>query len=125
MKLLTPYLNNQRLAIHPAQVLAHIRRDDVKANIRALWSAPYDADPILEPEFVGLTHGQVILMQQMKRAVEGDGSATDRILDRLIGKPEQVNKNLNVQGTYAEFMERVALAEGIIDVDASSTTPNK
>lgn len=107
---------------HPAQILANIRRDDVKANIKALWCALYDADPILEPDYVGLTYGQVVLLQQVQQAARGDGTATDRLLDRLIGKPEQVNKNLNVQGTYKEFMEEVAKAEGIIDVDARATT---
>lgn len=111
----------QTLSIHPAQVLAHVKRDDVKANIRELWCAPYDADPILEPDFVGLTHGQVILLQQMRLAARGEGGAVDRVLDRLIGKPEQVNKNLNVQGTYKDFLEEVARKEGIIDVDARTT----
>lgn len=115
-------LNNQRLAVHPAQYLATIKKDDVKANIKALWAMPYDADPILEPEFVGLTYGQVIVQQQMIAAARGDGAAMDRILDRMIGKAEQVNKNLNISGSYADFMEQVALKEGIIDVDPSSAT---
>lgn len=122
MTLMSQFLNNkkgQMLALHPAQYLATIKQADVKANIKALWCAPYDADPILEPEFVGLTHGQVILMQQMKKAIAGDGESTDRLMDRMIGKPEQVNKNLNVQGTYKDFMEEVAKAEGIIDVDGN------
>lgn len=118
MNQLSSKIRAQVLSIHPAQVLANIKRDDVKANIKALWSAPYDADPILEPDYVGLTHGQVILFQQMKFAIKGDGNATDRLLDRMIGRPEQINKNLNVSGTYRDFLEEVAIAEGIIDAES-------
>lgn len=119
-------LSKQKLALHPAQYLASLKRDDVKGNIKAIWSTPYDADPILEPEFVGLTYGQAALLKQMQQAVRGDGASVDRILDRMIGKPEQVNKNLNVQGTYAEFMEQVAKAEGgIIDVDADTAVSDQ
>lgn len=107
-----PYPTN-----HPAQFLSNIKAADVKANIKAMWEIPYDADPILEPEFVGLSHGQVIIAQQFKKAVGGDGESTDRLLDRMIGKPEQTNKNLNVQGTYKDFLEEVGRQEGIIDAD--------
>lgn len=112
-------MNKQKLAVHPAQYLATVKRDDIKANIKAMWLMPYDADPILEPDLVGLTCGQVILMTQIKQAVNGDGAATDRLLDRMIGKPEQTNKNLNLNGSYKDFLEEVAKAEGIIDVDGN------
>jgi len=122
----TPCLSKQRLAVHPAQYLASLKKEDVKGNFKALWCLAYDADPILEPEYVGLTYGQVAIMQQMKQAAKGDGGAMDRVLDRTVGKAEQVNKNLNVQGTYAEFMEMVARAEGgIIDVDPTAATSNQ
>ena len=107
----------QKLAIHPAQYLANIRSSDVKKSLTTLWDMPYDADPLLEPEFVGLTHGQVVMSRQFQMAVRGDGAAVDRILDRMIGKPEQVNKNLNVNGTYKEFLEEVAKAEGLLDAN--------
>lgn len=110
-------MSKQISAIHPAQMLVNIKKDDVKANIKALWNLPYDADPLLEPECVGLTYGQVIIQQQMKAAIRGDGTAVDRLLDRMIGKPEQVNKNLNVSGSYKDWLEQVAKEEGILDAD--------
>ena len=103
--------------MHPAEYLATIKSDDIKANIKALWCMPYDADPILEPELMGLTMGQVVLYKQMRLALRDSGEATDRLLDRGWGKPEQTNKNLNVSGTYKDFLEEVAKAEGIIDVE--------
>lgn len=105
------------LAVHPAQALAQIKKSDIKANIIALWNTPYDADPLLEPEMVGLTYGQKILMEQIKAGVRGDGQAVDRLLDRMIGKPESINKNLNVNGSYKDWVEEVARQEGIIDAD--------
>lgn len=124
MKTPLPYRHDKQFIKHPAMYLSLVKNDDVKANIKALWNMPYEADEILEPEFVGLTYGQVILFQQIKTAVRGDGQATDRILDRMIGRPEQVNKNLNVSGTYAEWLDQIAKQEGIIDADFN-TTENK
>lgn len=115
----TPCLNNT------VKFLSTIKRDDVKNTIKALWSLTYDADPILEPDYIGLTNGQVIMMKQVELAVKGDGASIDRLLDRMIGKPEQVNKNLNVQGTYKEFMEEVARQEGIIDVESGTTASDQ
>lgn len=112
-------LRGQTLALHPAQYLATIKADDVKSNIKAMWLMPYDADPILEPEFVGLTQGQVVLAQQFKAAARGDGAAVDRLLDRMVGKPEQVNKNVNLNGTYKDWLEEIAKAEGIINADGN------
>lgn len=113
------------LAVHPALYLARIKRDDIKGTFKALWNHPYPADPLLEPEFEGLTYGQVAVHQQMIAAARGSLEALNTILDRIIGKPEQVNKNLNVQGTYADFMEQVAIKEGIIDVDASAANSDQ
>lgn len=116
---ITPYSNDC------VKALSTIKRDDVRNTIKSLWSLRYDADPILEPEFVGLTNGQVIMLRQVQLAANGDGTAVDRLLDRMIGKPEQINKNLNVQGTYKEFMEEVARQEGIIDVEPSTTASDQ
>ena len=112
-------LNKQKqlCAMHPAHYLALVKVDDVKANIKAFWTAPYDADPILEPELVGMTMGQVILFKQVQQAACGLGESVDRLLDRMIGKPEQLNKNVNLTGTYRDFLEEVAKREGIIDID--------
>lgn len=110
--------NSKRIsAMHPAQYLALIKVDDVKANIKQFWTMPYDGDPILEPELVGLTFGQVILFRQVQQAAHGLGESVDRLLDRMIGKPEQLNKNINVHGSYKDWLEEVAKAEGVIDVD--------
>ena len=118
----TPSLLNPRtgqLVMHPAKYLAQIKKDDVKGALKVIWGMPYDADPILEPDFIGLTTGEVIMLVQAKRAIEGDGSAVDRILDRMIGKPEQLNKNLNLTGSYAEWLEQIdKMEKDIVDVES-------
>lgn len=109
--------NGQLQPLHPAQVLAAVKSDNIKATLVQLWSCKYPADPILEPEYVGLTYGQVALLIQTKRAALGDGTALDRILDRMIGKPQTLNTNVNVGASYTDFLDEVAKQEGVIDVD--------
>jgi hypothetical protein len=112
----TNYRNRQNgLSRHPADHLLMVREKDVKGIIRAFWNMPYDGDPLLEPETDGLTVGEVVLLRQITRAAVGDGQATDRILDRLIGKPMQVNANLNATGSYKDFLREIAVKEGLLD----------
>ena len=95
--------------------MTRLRSSNVKAVIKELWNTPYDADPLLEPDFDGLTYGQAIILRQMQHAAAGYGDSVDRILDRLIGKPMQVNANMNTTGTYKEFLEELARKEGLLD----------
>lgn len=115
----------QVCAVHPMQYLAQVKSDDVKGSIKQFWTMPYDADPILEPELVGLTYGQTILFRQFQLAAKGLGESVDRLLDRMIGKPEQLNKNVNLTGSYKDFLEEVAKREGIIDVDGHVVEPER
>lgn len=110
---------NRPIGGHAAQILANIKKEDVGQNMRELWCMEYPADPILEPDLVGLTYGQVALYRQMHRASAGSGEAFDRVLDRMVGKPLQATLNKNINGTYKDFLEEVAKEEGnIIDVEA-------
>lgn len=113
-----PFKHKGQIIKHPAEYLALVKESDIRGNIKALWDMPYEADPIAEPDFVGLTQGQVILFKQLQSAIRGDGAATDRLLDRLVGRPEQVNKNLNVSGTYAEWLDQLAKQDEIIDIES-------
>jgi len=89
-----------------------------------MWDQPYNACPITEPEFEGMTYGQVILKKQVLYAAGGDPAAFDRVLDRMVGKPLQANVNTNLSGSYKDFLEDVARQEskdnppdGAIDVE--------
>ena len=80
---------------------------------------PYPADPLLEPELIGLTYYQVGLIRQAQAMGVGSLEALEFFSDRLIGKPAQVNLNVSANAeSYAEFLKRVAIAEGeIIEVE--------
>ena len=42
--------------------------------------------------------------------------------DRMIGKPAQVNFNINTPESYGEFLKKVAIAEGeVIDTEGGDT----
>lgn len=99
------------MTVHPAQHLAKMSKLDVAGGLRELWDHPYNACPITEPEFEGLTYGQVILKKQILFAASGDPSAFDRVLDRMVGKPVQANVNTNISGSYKDFLEEVARQE--------------
>lgn len=102
-------------AEHPAHYLAAVKLDDVKENIKAMWNMPYPADPILEPDLVGLTFGRVILFKQILAAAKGEGMSVDRLLNRMIGMPVQVQKTLSVQTSYQEYLDQIAKQEGLLD----------
>lgn len=120
MKPLKLFLSGQSLAEHPAQYLARIKQasTDTRGNIKAVMHMPYPADPLLEPEFVGLTFYQVALLRQAQLAAIGELDSLEFFTDRDIGKPAQVNLNINTEETLEQFLKKIAIAEGdIIDVD--------
>ena len=105
---------------HPAQYLARlkIKATDTRGNIKAIMHSPYPADPLLEPEYVGLTYYQVGLIQQARLATIGELDSLEFFTDRDIGKPAQINLNVNTQETLDSFLRKIAIAEGeIVDVE--------
>lgn len=96
--------------------LAQLDSKQTPQMIEAALNAPYPADPLLEPDFVGLTNAQVMVIRQVLRAAGGSGDAFDRIMDRLVGKPTNTSKNLNVSASYEDFLK--ALKDVPIDVPA-------
>ena len=106
---------------HPAEYLAKLKLayNDTKGAIGAVAHMPYPADPLLEPELIGLTYYQVGLIRQAQAMGVGSLEAMEFFSDRLIGKPAQVNLNVSANAeSYAEFLKRVAIAEGeIIEVE--------
>lgn len=113
---------NSLLPIHPAQYLAKCKATEVKTTIEAMWNTRYPACPVLEPEFVGLTFGQVAIFRQVQAAASGCSIAFDKMVDRMVGRPMQVNQNLNVNKSYKDFLLEIAREEGIIDVESGLAT---
>ena len=111
----------QLMAVHPAQYLANIKvaMTDTRGNIKAVMHMPYPADPQLEPELMGLTYYQVGLIKQAGLAAIGELKALEFFTDRDIGKPSQTNLNVSVDAeSYTAFLDRIAKAEGVIDVES-------
>ena len=109
------------MPIHPAEYLAKLKTlpSDARKQIANIAHMPYPADPLLEPEFVGLTYFQVGLLKQAGGMALGLMDSMEFFADRLIGKPAQVNLNLNAQAeSYTDFLDRIAKAEeGVIEAE--------
>ena len=109
-----------KMAEHPAEYLAKLKLkfQDTRAQIRAVMNMPYPADPLIEPELAGLTYYQVGLIRQAQLAGVGSLEALEFFTDRDIGKPAQLNLQVNATESYAEFLKKIAIAEGeVIDVE--------
>ena len=106
---------------HPAEYLAKLKTlpSDARKQIANIAHMPYPADPLLEPELVGLTYYQVGLLKQAGGMAVGCLDSMEFFTDRLIGRPAQVNLNVNANAeSYTEFLDRIAKAEGeTIDVE--------
>jgi len=120
MKSLAPLLP---ICGNPAAYLARLKtaETDVRGQIVNIAHMPYPADPLVEPELIGLTYYQVGLLRQAEGMAAGGIYPLEFFTDRMIGKPAQVNLNLNPTQTYAEFLKQIAAAEGdVIDVKSES-----
>ena len=88
--------------------LAKLSSNQTGQMIEVVLDLPYNADPLLEPELVGLTNAQVMVFRMVQKAANGSSDAFDRIMDRLVGKPVSTSKNLNVQTSYEDFLKTIA-----------------
>ena len=99
---------------HPAEYLAGLKTlpSDARKQIANIAHMPYPADPLLEPEFVGLTYYQVGLLKQAGGMAVGCLDSMEFFTDRLIGRPAQVNLNVNTtRQSYEEFLDTIVRAE--------------
>lgn len=108
------------LGYHPLQYLTTVAANDARKNISAIANMPYPADPLVEPEFEGLTYFQVAVIKQAEMAARhGSLIALEFLTDRILGKPAQVNLNVNARETYEDFLQKIATEEArIIDAEA-------
>lgn len=86
-------------------------KQQVKDILVASVTELYDADPTLEPQYVGKTNMEVMLSKRVKRAaLTGDDDAVEKLLDRLIDKPKTVNesKTLEIKGSYEDVLKDIA-----------------
>lgn len=108
---------------HPAEYLAKLKTGptDARGMVSAIAHMPYPADPLLEPEYAGLTYYQVALMRQAQGMANGLLGSLEFFADRMMGRPAQVNVNVNANETYADFLKHIAeVEEGIIETTAEN-----
>ena len=105
---------------HPASYLAKLKVacTDPRASLSAIAHMPYPADPLVEPELVGLTFYQVGLLRQAGGMAAGILESMEFFADRLTGRPAQVNLNVNAdKETLDSFLQRIHESEkDVIDV---------
>jgi hypothetical protein len=104
---------------HPLEYLSKARSLPIAKTIMAALNMPYPADPFVEPEFVGLTCGEVAIIRQTLYAANGSQDSLNFLLDRAIGKAQQTNLNLNATMTYQDFLDKTAAElekENVINV---------
>lgn len=58
-----------------------------------------------------LTNREVIVAKQVKKALQGDTTAFEKIADREEGKPAQTNVNHNIGQSYTEYLDGLKEAE--------------
>lgn len=108
-------------AYHPLKYLGSIAATDCRKNLTAIAGMPYPADELVEPEFMGLTYFQVAVIKQVEMAARhGSLGALEFLADRILGRPAQVNLNVNTTESYEDFLRKIAAEEQkIIDVEAN------
>ena len=67
----------------------------------------------LEEKFSGkkMTGRELIVVGQICKALKGDTSAFNALLDRMEGKPVQLNENINTDVSYTDFLEKITSQE--------------
>ena len=87
-----------------------------KQNLRDIYliaaSQPYVVEDPFDPEFEkydGMTCAEVMVRKEIEQAARlGDMAAAEKIMDRIIGRPEQISKTLEVSASYEEWLKSQA-----------------
>lgn len=99
-------------AYHPLKYLGEIAATDCRKQLSGIANMPYPADELVEPEYVGLTYFQVAVIKQAEMAARhGSLSALEYLSDRIMGRPAQVNLNVNQKESLDEFLGKIIEAE--------------
>jgi hypothetical protein len=97
-----------------------------KQNLRDIYliaaSQPYVVEDPMDPEFEkydGMTCAEVMVRKEIEAAARaGNVEVAEKIMDRIIGKPERLERRLDVTVNYEEWLK--AQAGPVIGVSPSS-----
>lgn len=76
----------------------------IKDLMRETLNLPYEGS---DPKYQGLTKGEAIILQMVDQASHGDRKARMELMDRLIGRPMQNVKSVNLKGNLADFLDQL------------------
>lgn len=93
--------------------------NNLRLLLRRCLDLPYDG---LNPALAGLSQGEAMMVQLMRQAADGDSDARTQIIDRILGRPQQNIKSLNLSGDINEFLDRVAADTHIETIEVTPET---
>jgi hypothetical protein len=80
-----------------------VTRGQIHDAILAAAALPYDGPD--KDQFPNLTNAEVMVIKKVHAAaVTGDCEA---VLDRILGKPKTSSENVNINGSYEDFLNDV------------------
>lgn len=88
--------------------------------LRRCLDLPYDGK---DPSFKGLSQGEAMIIQMTRDAANGDSDARTQIIDRILGRPQQNIKSVNLSGDLNDFLDKVARETQIQTVDITPNHP--
>ena len=84
------------------------------ALIAAAASVPFTAPSERTADrFANMTVLEVAAIRLMEAAADGDTTATREVFDRILGKPKQETQNVSVNATYQDYLQQIAIEEGV------------
>jgi hypothetical protein len=90
------------------QAVPMFTREQVADIIVAAATDLYDADAVLEPEFVGKTNLEVMVLKRTRRAARsGDMDEVESLLDRIVGKPKTTAEVTKKVITYEDALREI------------------
>lgn len=78
-----------------------------------------------ETRFDGMELMEVAIIRLMEKAAKGDFDSTNSILDRILGKPKQETQNVNVNVTYADYLDSLPDDDDTGDPQLKEESPPK
>ncbi len=79
-------------------------------------SLPYERSDFekemkVDERFEGMTNAEVAMILQAEAAAHGDQKALDMLQDRVVGKPKMTSETKNLNLTYEDMLDMIALKE--------------
>ncbi len=71
----------------------------------------FEKEMKIDERFEGMTNAEVAMILLAESAAHGDQKALDMLQDRVVGKPKMTSENKNINMTYEDLLDVIALKE--------------